>query len=352
MLFVIDISGSMKGTSIEQARQSLQAALGSLQITDRFNIVAFNNTHTLLFDESRPADPYYIRKARDWVAGLKAGGGTEMLPALAAALGTKSPWGYLKHIVFVTDGAVGNEQALFRLISERLGNARLFTVGIGSAPNSYFMRKAAQFGRGSYTHIGDASEVGKEMTALYDKIENPVVRDIRITWSGTGVESFPRKLPALYLSEPLVLVAKGSPLPASVLVSGIAGELPWSRDLSVPTESRAGPATLWARSKIEALEDEKAERGDAGEIGAEITEIALAHHLVSAYTSLVAVEDIPDRLQEQALSSSPVANAIPVGQSVPAVMFPRTGTGSILAFLAGVAFLLLAAIARLALRPR
>ena len=73
-------------------------------------------------------------------------------------------------MIFITDGAVGNEVALFEEISTRLGNSRLFTVGIGSAPNSWFMREAARFGRGSHTHIGSLEEVGDKMAALFARL--------------------------------------------------------------------------------------------------------------------------------------------------------------------------------------
>ena len=83
-------------------------------------------------------------------------------------------------MVFITDGAVGNEQQLYREITNHLGDNRLFTVGIGSAPNSWFMRKAAQFGRGSHVHIGDLGEVAEKMAALFSQIAAPVVTNIDI----------------------------------------------------------------------------------------------------------------------------------------------------------------------------
>ena len=87
----------------------------------------------------------------------------------------------------MTDGAVGNEDQLFGLIADRLGATRLFTVGIGSAPNSHFMTKAAQFGRGTFTYIGDLREVEEKMTRLFAKIDSPVLTDVAIRWpDGSG----------------------------------------------------------------------------------------------------------------------------------------------------------------------
>ena len=80
-------------------------------------------------------------------------GGTEMVPALKLALKSPPRETHLRQIVFITDGSVGYEDEMFSMIEQKLGAARLFTVGIGSAPNSWFMRKAAEAGRGSYTFI-------------------------------------------------------------------------------------------------------------------------------------------------------------------------------------------------------
>jgi Ca-activated chloride channel family protein len=90
--------------------------------------------------------------------------------------------GRLKQVIFLTDAAVGNEAELFDDIARRLGDARLFTIGIGTAPNSYFMRKAAELGRGSFTYIGDVTEVGERMTDLLHKLEQPAITDIAVRW--------------------------------------------------------------------------------------------------------------------------------------------------------------------------
>ena len=147
MIFIIDTSGSMHGVSIEQARQALRRALDTLRPGDRFNVVEFNSYTNALFPASVPATAAYVDDAKNFVRRLDANGGTEMYPALQFAL--RSPVGeaYLRQIVFITDGAVGNEEGLFQLIEQQLDGARLFTVGIGSAPNSWFMRKAAEAAR-------------------------------------------------------------------------------------------------------------------------------------------------------------------------------------------------------------
>ncbi|HKJ23582.1 MAG TPA: VIT domain-containing protein, partial [Myxococcota bacterium] len=149
IVFVIDTSGSMGGPSIEQARKALELALRRLEPRDRFNVVAFDSETTALHSEPVFADPGAVDDAVRWVGGLEAEGGTNMLPALAEALRDEGGGDGLRQVVFVTDGCVGNEAELFAYLREHLGRSRLFTVGIGSAPNGHFMEGAARFGRGS-----------------------------------------------------------------------------------------------------------------------------------------------------------------------------------------------------------
>ena len=154
IVFVVDTSGSMGGVSIRQARESLDQALRQLRPQDRFNIIAFNSNYRALYRQPVAATPHHVQRATEFVRHLSASGGTEMMPALLAALQDQGEPDQLqeqpalRQVIFITDGAVGNEAALFEQISAQLGRNRLFTVGIGSAPNSWFMSKAAQFGRG------------------------------------------------------------------------------------------------------------------------------------------------------------------------------------------------------------
>lgn len=332
MIFIIDVSGSMEGPSIEQARLGLQSAVDSLRPEDRFNIIAFASDFSMLFPGSVRPDSFNVAKAERWIRGLTAGGGTEMAAPLAAALGSSDVSGYLKQILFITDGAVGNESALFKLVQMHLGDARLFTVGIGSAPNSYFMRKAAQFGRGTFTHIGSTNEVATQMRALLERIASPVASNIQLYWHGSAnVESFPDKIPALYMSEPLVIVARSETLQGSLEVTGETNNLTWSRALELRVGGEAsGLASLWARAKIDSLEDEKVMGRDGDSVRKEVIDLAMTHHLVSPYTSLVAVESYVSRPPSESLASA---------TTLAAVALPATGTASVLAFVLGCLFL-------------
>lgn len=344
VIFIIDTSGSMGGTSILQAKNSLQLALSRLQAEDRFNIIEFNSFHRTLFTQARSANEASLQQAQEFVAALNASGGTEMAAPLRAALQTPAAEGYLKQVVFITDGSVGNEAALFELIHQHLQDARLFTVGIGSAPNSFFMRKAAQFGRGTFTFIGSEGEVAARMQALFNKLESPVLSDLEVQWpAGVDVEVWPERLPDLYLGEPLLLSARitgGLPQPTEMVIRGQQADRPWSRTLTLQGSSAdvppAGVSVRWARSKIEALLDGQTRGRPADEVRAEVLPLALTHQLLSPYTSFIAVEETPARTEQEALHTKPVPNLLPSGQLASTrVMYPQTATPAPLQWLMG-----------------
>src|SRR5262249_32219581 len=209
MLYMIDVSGSMEGTSIQQAREALLQALDRLRPGDRFGILAFSSDYHEFALEPQPATTENLQAARRYVRDLQAGGGTEMLPALLHLMRKQQAPGYLRHIVLLTDGDLGNEEQIFAALRRDLGNARLYTVAIGSAPNLFLATKMAQFGRGTFTHIGDIREIGEQMTRLFEGIESPVLTDVKLTFSGVEVtEVYPERLPDLFLRHPLLIYGR------------------------------------------------------------------------------------------------------------------------------------------------
>jgi len=154
VILIIDTSGSMEGGSLEQAQAALVHALKSLGPDDNFNLLQFNSVTEALFDQSVPVTQTSLYVAQNFINSLQANGGTDMAPALKSALAMPDIPGLMRQVVFVTDGAVGNESQLLQRVAANLDDSRMFTVAIGHAPNSWFMRKAAEIGRGSYIHIG------------------------------------------------------------------------------------------------------------------------------------------------------------------------------------------------------
>jgi len=334
MIFIVDTSGSMHGVSIEQAKQALRRAVDALRPGDKFNVVEFNSYTNALFGTSVPATSSNISSAQNFVRQLNANGGTEMYPALQFALRTPPQESYLRQIIFITDGAVGNEDGLFKLIEQKLAGARLFTVGIGSAPNSWFMRKAAEAGRGTFTVISALHEVGEKMDRLFRKLENPQITNIDVQWpSGTIVDSYPAIVPDLYLGEPVTVRARAtSPFRPgdNVRIAGDSMGGAWSRELNLGSGDQSpGVGALWARARIASLLDKQRRGANADETRDAIIETALTHHLVSKHTSLVAVDKTPVRPVGDPLTSEQVPNLMPYGQSTSAIFgFPATATNA------------------------
>jgi len=240
-----------------------------------------------------------------------------MLPALIAALRDDTPndRSYLRQVIFLTDGAVGNEAELFAAIDQRLGRTRLFTVGIGSAPNSHFMSGAARAGRGTFTYIGSTDQVTAKMNELFVKLERPVMTDLAADWpSGTSAESWPNPLPDLYAGEPVVVTFKTTGSDGALTLKGNRDGSPWEVRL-VLSEALEGNGIerLWARNKIAALEESRVNGVDISAIDREVLDVALNHHLVSRLTSLVAIDVVVARHADEALASRQVPLNLPSG---------------------------------------
>ena len=357
-IYVIDTSGSMSGTSIAQAKEALEYAIDGLAPEDRFNIIEFNSSAEALFREARAATRENRAEARGWVKGLQAQGGTEMALALDLALNGSESGERVRQVVFLTDGQVGNEEELFRLIRAKLGDTRLFTVGIGSAPNSHFMTKAAAIGRGTFTYIGKVDEVREKMGALFAKLESPVLKGVKIDWpQGASVEAWPARVPDLYAGEPVVVTASIDRAEGHAIVTGMRGGTPWAETLALGAAAQgSGLGALWARDKIGSLMDALRDGAPADETKAKVIELALAHRLVTQYTSLVAADRTPARPAGADLKTAAMPTNLPEGWNYEAVFgaqpgdlaiagqLPQGATGSGFKLLTGWIFLLLAAL--------
>ena len=363
LILVVDTSGSMHGDSLAQAKSALQTALGTLGPGDRFNIIQFNSIVDSLFEDAEPANDRAVAEARHYIGRLHADGGTEMQPALLRALRAPVDSGRLRQVVFVTDGAVGNEQALFETISRHLGDSRLFTVGIGSAPNALFMNQAARFGRGTATFIGKVGEVAAKMNTLLHQLGTPQMADLAVTWLGTDgqplraddVLQMPARLPDLYAGEPLVVAVRTSEPPAAAMITGRLNGRDWHSRIELGQGLRdAGIHVLWARRRIDDLQAALVQGEQVDSVREAATRVALEHHLVSRYTSLVAVDRTPSRPGGEHLERSDMPVNLPAGWSAEAVFgrLPGTATPALAWLLYGIASLLLVPLLSPSLRRR
>ncbi|GAD02831.1 marine proteobacterial sortase target protein [Agarivorans albus] len=345
LILVIDTSGSMSGESMIQAREALHEALSGLAAGDYFNIIEFNSNYRRFKPNAVSANASNKAKARRFINGLSANGGTEMFGALNAALSDpkQAASNALRQVIFITDGAVSNEQSLFELIDNRLADNRLFTIGIGSAPNSHFMQRAAELGKGTFTYIGKQSEVKHQVTRLFNQIAHPVVSDVKLAFSdGTVPEYWPANIPDLYLGQPLVLNIKlpSGAHPQLVVSGNIDGQF-WQRSLNLQTKQpAAGLDLLWARQYIAALELSKSHINQQ-RVEQQVLALALKYHLVSSQTSLVAVDVTPARPASLPIVNKQIDGGMPHGWQPPAAL-PQTSTASRLHILFGLVLLIAA----------
>ena len=321
-IFVIDNSGSMAGASMAQARAALDLALQRLEPGDAFNVIRFDDTFERLFDEAVAANRTNVATARKFVGGLRGEGGTQMLPAMQAALADRTPDPTrVRQVVFLTDGAIGDEARLFAEIDENLAASRLFPVGIGSAPNTYFMSRAARLGRGTFTHIGAAQEVETRMAALFQALERSVMTNVDALFpEGALAEVWPAPLPDLYYGEPVMFTARAGDLGARVILEGELAGQTWREAVRLSEAApAAGVARLWARDRIAGIEELRFQNASRETIDRQVLDTALAFGLVTRLTSLVAVDKTPARPDGEALHQRDVPLMLPEGWDFEAV---------------------------------
>jgi Ca-activated chloride channel family protein len=353
IIFIIDTSGSMQGGSMQQAKASLQLALLQLNNNDSFNIIAFDNETELLFPVTHMASAHNISTAQRFIDGLSADGGTEMYRPLSNALMMKKDKAQsakaIRQIVFITDGAVANEFELMQLLNSAQENFRLYTVGIGAAPNGYFMKKAAQFGRGSYVFIQNNSEVQRKMSHFMTKISQPALTNIALTLDNQvhqHVDVYPKKIPDLYFGEPLQIALKSQFPITSVQLTAETASTPFHQQLIIDDrQTSKGISSLWARRKIEDLVDSLIVGANKDQVKSQVIATSLNHQIISPYTSFIAVEKQPDvssLLAKNNLSSVKESqnSAVKAHESL-LVAMPQTALDWQLQLLIGIALILL-----------
>ena len=296
-VFVVDVSGSMAGPSIEQAKAALGEALGRLRPDDTFTLIKFDSTNEAFSETPLRADPGSIAAARPSTHRDAAGSGTEIPPALLHALdiSEKGDATMLRRVVLITDGAVENEEAVLSTVAEHLGGTRLHVVGIGPAPNRWLMKELARTGRGSYESIGSREQVAAKISDLLGRTERAAITDVALEWDGAApVDVSPDPIPDLYAGRPLVVTARladGQPAPR-LRVWGRAPGGPVTLDAafrSVPSGS--GIACRWARARVASLESARVKGADPATVRADVLALATEFSLVTSYTSFVVVAD-------------------------------------------------------------
>ncbi len=295
IVFVLDTSSSMAGAPLAKSVELVRRILGALRPDDTFQIVRFADAASSLGPRPIGNRPRNRELTLAWLDALAAGGGTEVTAGIDAALAVPHDPARLRLVVFLTDGYVGDEDRILARVRARMGEARLFSFGVGTAVNRYLLDEMALAGRGAAQFVRPDEDTAAVVDRFARRIDKPALTDIEIDWNGLEVDQLaPAAVPDLFVGQPLVLAGRyRAPGKATVTVRGRQGGRPVAFTIPVvlPAEAdRPAVATVWARRTIAEL-DRRLLRGEDAAAVAEVTRLGLAHRLVTATTSFVAVDE-------------------------------------------------------------
>ncbi len=318
MVFLADCSGSMQGDSIEQARRTLRLCLRSLEKGDRFNIIRFGSQYEAYSERSVVYGDAELGKADGWVERMAADlGGTEIASPLAAAYRLPAADGLRRCLVLITDGQVGNEDEIIRLVAQHAGEVSVFAFGVGYGAGEYLVRGVARAGRGAAEMVYPGERAEEKILRHFQRMTSRPLEDVRIAWDGLSVEELlPGALPPVWAGESVTLFGRvaGGEKGSATLSATIGGEEVQSVVFLEASDGSGGPstvagaiATLWARRKIRELEESDAWTGRGGsgqrdrkagkpeerrrEIEGQLVELGKSFGLVSSATSYVLADE-------------------------------------------------------------
>ena len=300
LTFVVDISGSMSGEKLEQAKAALRQALASLGARDRFRLVAFSNAVRHFREGFAAASPEALADARAFIESLAANGGTNLAGAVDAALSVRGDPERLSLVFLLTDGlpSVG-EQAPDRIAADaagRIGRSRIFTVGVGHDVNTYLLDRLAVEGRGSATYVAPGADVGDAVGGVLSKLTRPALVDLRIVESPVRFQEMaPATLPDLFFGEELVVMARyrgegSGPVVIEGTRNGRRERFTIQADLGRHERGNDFIAPLWAARRIGDLTRQIRLEGGSPELISRVRELGLRYGILTEYTSYLVQE--------------------------------------------------------------
>ena len=299
-VFIVDVSGSMNGFPLNISKRVLEELIGSLRPTDRFNVLLFAGGSQMLSPESLPATTTNIKKALKVIDNQKGGGGTQLLPALKAALKFKKTRNYSRTFVVLTDGYVSVEKEAFDLIRNNLNKANLIAFGIGSSVNRFIIEGMAMVGKSDPFIVTGYRESKKLYEKFKKYVSQPVLTNIQL--EAVGVEIYavePVSIPDVFANRPIIVYGKYKNTQDGVIrLKGLAGDQAYVQEIPLTQanqENNQALRYLWARNKIKYLSDYgKIDKyGSSSEkIKKQVTNLGLKYNLLTEYTSFIAVDKI------------------------------------------------------------
>ena len=297
IVFLVDVSGSMRGEPTQKVKETMHHFLRLTKRKDTVQVITFSNRANKLFEKSVPATQANIEHALNFTQQIRGGGGTEMLNAIKLVLNEPVDLERVRIVVMLTDGYIGNEAEIIAEIDRRAGDQiRFSAIGIGTSPNRYLIDGVAKHGGGLADVIALNTDPGPLVAQIAERIHRAQLAKIQIDWNGLSVyETYPRRIPELWAGRPVLMFGRyGAGGSEKIELSGSAEGKPLKYKLHV-TLPDTQPAhdvlsKVWARKKIEDI-SAQLYAANAPEIIEEITNIALTHRLMTQYTSFVAIDE-------------------------------------------------------------
>jgi Ca-activated chloride channel family protein len=291
MVFVIDCSGSMRGEPLTLAKQAVKRALRSMRPGDTFQIIRFAQSAAQMAPQPLAATAEHVATGIRYLDALEAGGGTNMIYGIQSALAFNHDDSHVRSVVFMTDGYIGNESDILSEVGRNLGDARIFSFGIGSSPNRYLLQRMADMGNGVATFIGQDESAVDAMDAYFELVSHPALHDVTLD-VGSGVsEVYPANIPDVFVGRPVFVSGRlDADFDGDVAITGLSGGEALELDCQWAGHGdRPAIAQIWARALIKDLSDRLSWSDEDG-LQQKIEQTALAYHLASAFTSFVAVD--------------------------------------------------------------
>jgi Ca-activated chloride channel family protein len=295
-LFVVDVSGSMNGYPMEVSKKLLRNLLVNLPATDHYNILLFAGGSRVLATEPLSCSPENIQKGINFLTNERGGGGTRLLNALQTAYALpRMNQTSARSMVVITDGYVSVERQAFEMIEKNLGNANVFTFGIGSSVNRYLLEGMSKVSNSESfiaTQMNEANDVAEKFR---NYIKSPLLTQIRIEAEGfDAYDVTPSSIPDVFASRPILVFGKyKGDAKGKLTITGQTGNGIFKKEFRVSdgvlSKDNKALRYLWARKKIERLDDYKRRFGDNTK--QEVIKLGLKYNLVTQYTSFVAVDN-------------------------------------------------------------
>jgi Ca-activated chloride channel family protein len=300
IVFLLDVSGSMSGYPIEKAKEAMRLTIENLNPQDTFNLITFASGTQMLFENPVPATVANLQKAKNFLATLSGGGGTEMMEAIKAALTPSDSQRHIRIVCFMTDGYVGDDMEIIGEVQKH-PNARVFAFGIGSSVNRFLLDEISEAGRGDVEYVGLENDGAKAAKKFYERVRTPLLTDVSVEWNGLPVtDVYPKRIPDLFSAKPVIIhgryLSAGS---GTIYLKGNVAGQQSVREINVnlPESQKENDvlATLWARTKIDDLMSKNWEgvqnENLPKELEGQITKLGLDFRLMTQFTSFVAVEE-------------------------------------------------------------